>query len=576
MKLTNPTPAQGDAIAATDPKLMAVAGPGSGKTATLVSRVTALIEAGTPPEQIVLLTFTNAAAHEMAERLAACIGDRTEAMFVGTLHAFALHNLKRFADRLGYTNGIALIDPDAADDLLAETARQMGCRDPLSHLKALRGDGVPSLKDYEFDSARITVRAFYDHMRTAGVVDYDALLSEFERLLKNPPPELADAFCHLFVDEVQDSSPTDWRIYRAMPVPNKFFVGDPDQAIYGFRGGDVTEMLMEAIRPDVRMIKLEENFRSSRDICAAAQGLIERNTRRMPKVTYAFSDDRGTVELLTMAETAEQEVATVSGRVKDLLAAGVGSVGIVARANAIADEFRKGLQAFGIELVQRKLVQLPRDWKFARNLVEFVADPENDTVAFFFLQALLVVNGATPKAAKQQARDARIAAQAAGLSLNAASPLLRHARVIEATTVMRTALIGRASREARSIVVDKARELPRDASASDLALALADVRPYEQEEPGGNVRVMTVHGSKGREFDAVFMVGMEEEVFPGRRNSSEKLNLEEERRIAYVGATRARRSLFLSCARKRRTPWGDVQDHRPSRFVEELLAGVGR
>lgn len=569
MRLQNPTPEQREAITTAEPTLMMIAGPGSGKTATLVSRVEAVLEQGVPPAELVMLTFTNAAAHELAER----IGSELEFGFIGTLHAFALRLLKRYSAALGYANGVALIDEEAADDLLAEVAKQMGCRDSLSRLKSLRAEGVPTLAAHEFSVDRLTVREFYEQMRAFGVVDYDALLTEFERLLKDPPAELEALFAHLFVDEVQDSSPIDWRIYRALPIPNKCFVGDPDQAIYSFRGGDVSQMLQVSQDPTVCTIKLEANFRSTAEICAAAQRLIEQNERRMQKVTRAVTDRRGSVTLLEMAETGAGEIEMVIEGVRKQLAAGIESVAILARTNAIADEFRKSMQAADLELVQRKITLLPRDWKLARSVVEFVSDPDNDVVAFGCLQQLLIAEGVQPKAAKKQAREARIAAASAGLPLNRASLLLRHDRILQASTVVRSSLFDRASREARSIIVEKLRELPRDATAADLALALADVRQFEQEDGGGRVRVSTIHGAKGREFDVVFMVGMEEEVFPGRRNAAEQANIEEERRIAYVGATRARTALFLSWARMRRTPWNAIETHRPSRFIGEIVGG---
>lgn len=585
MKHEQATAAQRAAIDSNSPELMAVAGPGSGKTATLVSRIQRLVAGGTPHDAIVVLTFTNAAARELQERLgtvkAHVNGDESmppidvpPVGFIGTLHSFALRCLREHGHHIGYDRGVSLIDPEAADDLLAETAKQMGCKLSLKQLVELRGAGRPTLKEYEFDVARITVRAFYDEMRAAGVVDYDALLSEFARLLETETGAAAvgASFLHLLVDEVQDSSPLDWKIYRALPIPNKCYVGDPDQAIYGFRGGSVAEMVAAEESPAIEVVKLEENFRSCAEVCAAAQHLIEANRIRVQKVTRSVVGRGGGVELLEPAENAGHEIAVVAERIRsELTAEPDASIAVLARTNWIAAAFRKELPELGIPVVTQKLVALPDDWRTARALVEFLTDPQNDTVAYFYLIARFIADGMKPAAARLAARGLRIGAGAAGVALNQYAPQLRFDRVNEADTVLHVAGTQKISREARAIMADRLADLPNGATAAELSLSLAELRSYEKEDTAGNVRVMTVHASKGREFDVVFLVGLEEEVFPGKRAADDAAAIEEERRVAYVGATRARRALYLSFARTRPTAWKSIEAHRASRFVDELL-----
>jgi DNA helicase-2/ATP-dependent DNA helicase PcrA len=574
MKLEDATPEQREAITSDAADIMLCAGPGSGKTATLVGRLSHRIAAGKAPSTFCCLTFTNAAARELSERVQK-YHPGIELGFVGTLHSFALRMLRDHGSRLGYGTRIALIPPEASADLLQQKANQISRRPPpIDKLLKLKADLRPVVAGARFDEAETIVRTWRSEMRTAGLVDYDMLLQEFLALLTEPNEiattavlEIGARFRELYVSEVQDSAPIDWQIYKAMPVPLKFFEGDPDQAIYGFRGGRVAEMIGHSALPGVHTVKLEDNFRSGISICQHAQRLIEKNFGRLKKATISRVPKPGSVVLLRDVDSSHEEVSMISWQVKELQRRGIDTIAVLARTNDIANQFRVGLTESGCCMVEEEKKSLPRDFKLARAFLEMSIDPNNDALAFFFIIAREEFKGAAPLAARMQAAKQRQQANAAGKTLNGMflhlSPITKPASALEA-------LASIACRETRMIVAETLQTLPPGASLYDLALALAPLREYIKEATGHGCRVMTMHVSKGREFDAVFVVGFEDEVCPGVAARLTADAVEEERRLAYVACTRARDALFISYSNNRASKWGGEARRSPSRFIAEL------
>jgi DNA helicase-2/ATP-dependent DNA helicase PcrA len=578
MTLTNATPAQRHAITTDHNDVTALAGPGSGKTATLVARIERLIcDTQIPPSEIVVLTFTNAAAAELERRLlsakkaAADLDSASEDPepwalgHLGTLHSFALRMLKEHGSAFGYGDRVSIISPESAVDLLASKAKSLGCKVPLKKLLELKQAGRPNLDRFSLPAT--VVASYFDDMRAAGIVDYDGLLMELDNLLKLEPFTFAlgARFAYLFVDEVQDSAPSDWSIYRALPMMAKCYAGDPDQAIYSFRGGRVAEMLLHAHAASTEVVKLEENFRSNEEITAAAQRLIEHNLRRLDKRTISVRGPGGSVTIHPPFENEGEEIAAVARLIRECESS---EVAVLARTNAIADGFRKGLAPLGISVVEMKRTKLPPDWARARAFVELLVNPENDALAFFYSIARLENEGVNPKDAREWAHKARREAAAVGRSLNLNR--LRFTAIANPEHAIEALAVEKISRESRAIIAERFRELPNGSTTLDLALALADVREYTKEDDGPGVRVMTIHAAKGREFDAVFLVGFEDEACPGRAAKAGAEDIEEERRLAYVAITRAKRELHVTCARTRPSEWLGVQIRTPSRFIAEL------
>ncbi len=563
-----------------------VAGPGSGKTSVLVARVGRLL-ADPYRNRVGVLTFTNAAARNLVERIAAS-GFAPSAgtlRYCGTLHAFALRTLRDHGARIGYGPRLAVLDEDAAADLLASKAQAMGSKTPLKKLLALKACGRADLARRGFaPSVDETVAcAYLDDLRENGLVDLDSLLPEFLRLIlswNGVQPE-GWGFDHLLVDEVQDSSAQDWAIYHALPVFNKFFVGDPDQAIYAFRGGRQDLFLEYARRLDVNRVTLEENFRCRVEVCAAANNLIRHNVRRLLKNTFPGEGrlkDHGVVTRCGY-ETEGEEVGQVVVRIRALM---VGpdpvepsQIAVLARTNAIAAPFRDALKAAGIPVAEAPKNEAPPDWGLARALIELLAQPDNDTLAFFYVAARERRRGATASEAAHKAHGIRLEAGKTRQSVNALwFKLPRNPAPVEIPALLEREGL---TAETRAHVYKLISQLPLGSGVLELAADMGSGGMfYVAEAISGGVHVGTVHAAKGREWDQVFLVGYEDEVTPalgkGVGDATDE-TLEEERRLAFVGVTRARVAAHFTHAAQRRATWGrqEVLNRTASRFIGEAV-----
>lgn len=591
------TPAQQEAVMTTEEEVLLVAGPGSGKTKTTVDRIEKLIADGVDSKEIVVLTFTNAAAREIEDRLSVCPNcggdgytvepsmpngepeqvqcpceEKKRLGYVGTLHGFALRMLKEHGGGVGYGERISIIAPESAAFLLESKARSLACKTPLKKLLSIKAEGFA-------DSPRVTVEQsvvalYLDELREAGIVDFDVLLLEFLRSLRNLglAAELNNRFSYLFVDEVQDSAAVDWAIYRQLPMRWKFLCGDPDQSIFGFRGSAVSEMLRFAEEVGTHVIKLEENFRSRHRICEAANALIGHNSNRLDKRTRAVAcGDTGIVSVLGSYLTEGEEIGAVARRIMHFREqVPAASIAVITRTNHLANAFRTTLSAGGmIPVVQREVSDLPRDWGFARSMIELLAQPDNDTLAFLSIVTKHMKDGATARAAGDIAHGMKVEAARNGLSINRYfSRVTRFRNAAEAAQSLGHSDV---SLESRMLIAERLKELPKDASILDLALAMGQTRDVVETDAGkveNAVEVITIHGSKGREFDSVFLVGFEDEVIPGQRQG---VDIEEERRLAFVAVTRARYNVIISSSVQRVTSWKEIVTHKPSRFLAELL-----
>lgn len=564
-----PTSAQSEAIHTNHSNVLCVAGPGSGKSTTVIARIKRLVENAVDPATIAALSFTNAASRILNERLGEIqLGANS------TLHSFALRCLKKHGGRYGYGERTAIISPESAADLMASKAQSLGCKTAISTLLKAKAELGRPARGQRLTLDQTVIATYLDELKEAKVVDYDVLLQEFRDMLTSGSPNAMSAqqsiyqeFSYLFVDEVQDSAPIDWEIYRALSIPNKFYTGDPDQNLFEFRGARVREMVEEAEKSETLVIKLEQNFRSDLAICDVAQRLIENNKNRVPKKTISVRGAGGSVEYIGDFNNEGDEISAVTNRIKALTVK-LGEVAILARTNAIAEGFRKALPALNIPVVEKKTYSLPRDWAYARSLIEVLISPNNDSLAYFYLVARGLNKGMPPAAARKAAQAIRVDSNSMGKTVN---QNLLHMEPITRPESALAALVGAGvSREAHMIAVEKWRELPPGATMEEFTLALAETKDYVKEAGGEGVHVSTIHGWKGREADVVFLVGCEDEVFPGREAKEGDEGIEASRRCLYVGVTRARTSLILSSAKTRITEWKQVVSRTPSRFLKEV------
>lgn len=572
-----PTEQQHRAIWSDAKKILCVAGSGSGKTATLVKRIVRLIESGVDAADICVIVYTNEAARVVYDRLHPESGEFAINLgFLGTLHSFCLRYLQEFG---GMAN-VTVLDADEADAELLRCAKMAGVKATPKELTERRKFWNVRQYDTRRDVVHIAVASYYRKMEANRALDFNAILTKafeglncekcngtkFVRITVEPsevPGQKGRITCpycagkeqcawkHLLVDEFQDAARIDLDIYDVIDAESRFFVGDPDQAIFGWRGGDISGIMKLAADDDWEKILLEGNFRSGPEICAAAQRLIEHDQERVRKVLKSLTDAGSTVG----SETFTSDVAEAVG-IAEAIAVQTESgtspkdFAVLARTNAIVDHIAATLEAHRVPVLRRTKPELPADWKRARAAVRMLQARNDDSIIRF-------IRLADPENAAEIERAAALD------KLNLREEFMSG---LECTigSVGRDLTRLRISRWSIERIEALTLDIPEPTMAD---LVLAAVQDYEHESVGDGVTVTTIHGAKGREWATVILAGFEEETIPGVRY----LNLAEERRIAYVGMTRAKRRLVFTWVEARRENWGrrDYRETTRSRFVGE-------
>src|SRR5436190_9640811 len=638
--------------------LLIVAGAGSGKTRVLTHRIAYLLAArDVAPHEILAITFTNKAAGEMAARVAALVGPQARFMWVMTFHSACVRILRREAKRFGYPSSFSIYDQADSQRLMALTCRELELDAKQYPPKAMAAQ-VSNLKneliDYEtFASRAQTARekalaeAYAEYQRrlvAAGAMDFDDLIMVTVNLFQALPEvaqEYRRRFRHVLVDEYQDTNHAQYVLIRELvsgggplfssrtggsdasadPLPPSELcvVGDADQSIYAFRGATIRNIEeFEQDYPDANVILLEQNYRSSQNILAAANAVVSQNRGRKPKNLWS---DQGAGPPITgyVADNEHDEAAFVAEEVDRLTDAGQATPGQVAvfyRTNAQSRGFeevfiRVGLPyrvVGGVRFYERRevrdllaylrLIANPADEVSLRRVLNVpkrgIGDRAEDYVAAFAQREQSTFAEALARPADVPGLAARSARAIEGFNtlitgLRELSQTVPVADLTEAVldrtgyveALEQSSDLQDASRiENLEELVSVAREydgIHQDGTLADFLeqvslVADADEIP-EGEEHGGLVTMMTLHTAKGLEFPVVFLTGMEEEVFPHQRSLTNAKELEEERRLAYVGITRAEQRLYLTRALARNW-WGRPSFHKQSRFLTEIPVGL--
>jgi DNA helicase-2/ATP-dependent DNA helicase PcrA len=622
--------------------LLIVAGAGSGKTRVLTHRIAYLLaERGVTPSEILAITFTNKAAGEMKERVAALVGPRARTMWVSTFHSMCVRLLRAESKAIGLKSSFSIYDADDSKRLMTMVGRELDldpkrypARSLLAQVSNLKNELVTA--DAWADKAssapeKVLAEAYQRYqsrVRGAHALDFDDLIMTAVRLLQEHP-QIADAyrqrFRHVLVDEYQDTNHAQYMLVRELTSgedPAQLaVVGDADQSIYAFRGASIRNILeFERDYPSATTILLEQNYRSTQTILSAANAVIARNPDRKPK--NLWSDAGGGEQIAGyVAENEHDEAAWVAQRIEELSDAGTAvasDVAVFYRTNAQSRVFeevfiRVGLPykvVGGVRFYERKeirdalaylrvianiddvvslrrIVNTPRRGigERAEACVEVFAQQEGISFGAA-LERADVVPGLAPRSLNAIQEFTAMLTTLRGV---AAGPDATPAAVLEAVldqTGLLRELQGSSDPQDESRV-DNLRELVSVASefeeqraglgeSADLdafleqvsLIADADTVP---DASGGVVTLMTLHTAKGLEFPVVFLTGMEEGVFPHMRSLGEPDEMAEERRLAYVGITRAQRRLYASRALSR-AAWGAPVWNPPSRFLDEIPA----
>ncbi len=622
-------PEQRQAIEATEGPVLVLAGAGTGKTRVLTTRIAHILSQGLArPGEILAVTFTNKAAREMKERIGRLVGERVEGMpWLGTFHAIGTRILRRHAELVGLHSDFTILDMDDQLRLIKQILQAEGidekrwpARQFASFLdgwknKGLDPENIPPLEARAFGNGKgqDLYRAYQARLRTLNACDFGDLLLHVVRIWRRHPDVLADwqrRFRYILVDEYQDTNVAQylWLRLLAMGTRNVCCVGDDDQSIYGWRGAEVDNILrFEHDFPGALVIRLERNYRSTTHILAAASHLIAHNEGRLGKTLFTEHDHPDASKVLVAnAWDSEEEARSIGDEIESLQRKGhaLNEVAILVRASFQMREFEDRFVTLGMPY---RVVGGPRFYermeiRDALAYFRVVCQPADD------LAFERIVN--TPK---RGLGDATLQ-QVHHLARLAEVPLLEASHRITETEELKPkprgtlrALVANFARwrdqldalphtELAGLILDesgytemwqndKSAEAPgRLENLKELLKAMEDyeslpaflehvslVMDTENDASLDAVNLMTLHSAKGLEFDTVFLPGWEEGLFPHQRALDEggRSGLEEERRLAYVGITRAKKRALIWFATNRRIH-GSWQSSIPSRFLDEL------
>ncbi len=625
-------PAQRQAVEALDGPVLMLAGAGTGKTKALTTRIVHLLQTGRArPNEILAVTFTNKAAREMKDRVGRLLGHAAEGMpWLGTFHAISVKLLRRHAELVGLKTNFTILDTDDQVRLLKQLIVAAGIdekRWPARQLAALidrwknrawTPENVPSAEAHGFDHKGGDLYAEYQQrLRTLNAVDFGDLLLHCVTIFQTHEDILAQYrrwFRYILVDEYQDTNVAQYLWLRLLAGGHKNIccVGDDDQSIYGWRGAEVGNILrFEKDFPGATVIKLEQNYRSTPHILAAASGLIAANAGRLGKTLWTDAKDGEKLRLIGHWDGEEEarwigdELEAMGQGTRGLRPIGLDDCAILVRASHQMRAFEDRFLTIGLPY---RVIGGPRFYERMeiRDAMAYfrVAVSPDDDLAFE-----RIVN--TPKRGlgDKAIQKMQVTARANGV------PLLEGARILLAEG----GLTGKAKGELTALLQgfgrwhgaalsgdnhvalaetileesgytahwqnDKTPEAPgRLENLKELVKALeqfenlqgflehvALIMDNETDDGGAKVSIMTLHAAKGLEFPAIFLPGWEDGLFPSQRSMDESglKGLEEERRLAYVGITRAEELCTISFAANRRV-YGQWQSQLPSRFIDEL------
>lgn len=614
-------PAQYDAVLHDGGPLLVVAGAGSGKTRVLTHRIAHLIEGGLSPFEILAITFTNKAAGEMKHRVGGLVGPVAEKMWVSTFHSACVRILRRDVERLGFPGRFSIYDQADAVRLVGYVIRDLNLDPKRFPPRSVHGT-ISMAKNENVGPSQFTEQAeqifqrkvgevyveYQKRLLQAGAMDFDDLLMRTAQLFREHPDVLASwrhRFGHVLVDEYQDTNPVqnDLVLQLAEEHRQVTVVGDSDQSVYAFRGADIRNILeFEEAFPDATVVVLEQNYRSTQSILDAANAVIARNVGRKPKELWT---DKGSGDKIVRYHADDESdeaqfVANELAKLHDHDHMRWGDMAVFYRTNSMSRVIEEFLVRVGIpyKVVGGTRFYDRREIKDALAYLRAIVNPTDE------VSVKRIIN--TPKRGVGDSSIGKLDAWASAngesfdqavLRFDEAGVGGRAATGIEKFLVM-TAEIRKLQAEPATIIeealersgylaeLQNERSVEAEGRLENLSELVGMAREYETvddfleqvslvsdtddiDEEESTVTLMTLHAAKGLEFPVVFLVGMEDGVFPHVRALGDPSELEEERRLAYVGITRAMQKLHLTSAWSRMMH-GQTQYNPPSRFLDEI------
>ncbi|MBI2448202.1 UvrD-helicase domain-containing protein [Candidatus Microgenomates bacterium] len=616
-------PEQQKAVETIDGPILILAGAGSGKTRVITYRIAHLIAQGIKSESILAVTFTNKAAGEMKERVEKLLGNPIGAMWIGTFHSICVRILRREIHHIGYDRSFTIYDSSDQQDLIKECLRELGSDEKMFKPRAFasRISGIKNEFISPIDFAQNYANTFFDEkvaevyamyqkkLRASNALDFDDLIGKTIEILQNFPEIRAKyqrVFHYILVDEYQDTNRAQYLLVKLLvnEKNNICVVGDPDQSIYNFRGADIRNILnFEKDYPDTKIFKLEENYRSTQKILLAAQKLIENNRQRKSKDLWTKNNEGEAIGIFE-ATNERDEGIFVCDQIKNVRRKSDASFNdfVVfyrthAQSRALEEAFLNSSVPYrivgGTSFYERmevkdiiaylRIIQNPSDFVSLSRIINKPARGIGET-AFAHLKKLTNLHDLTDdflgpldtRSKKSLGNFKNLYERICNVAAETnVSELITAVAIMSGYKEM--ILDGTKEGDGRW---ENIRELLSVAQRFDnlgpmesLTAFLQDIALITNLDNADfqkdAVSLLTLHSAKGLEFDYVFIVGMEESIFPSGQAMNEDHEIEEERRLCYVGITRARKKLFLLYARTRLL-YGGFQNNLPSRFLSEL------
>lgn len=636
--LTHLNPVQREAVLQTEGPVMILAGAGSGKTRTLVSRIQYLLEEKkVPPFRILAVTFSNKAAREMRERVSAESQLDFGVLQITTFHAFCARLLRSEAQFLGLSRNFTIYDTSETKSIIKAILGKRGINQKEIHPNEVSYfiDGVKNSGHYigctdqevldEIDQDDLFFDFYQDYeaeLHKSNAVDFGGLITGVINLFENHPEVLEryqKRFHYLLVDEYQDTNRAQFKLVKmlASKRENICVVGDEDQSIYSWRGADIRNILeFEKIYPQAKMIKLEQNYRSSKNIIEAASCVISKNEQRKGKEMWTDNDQGDYIQIVECPDD-RVEADFVAKEVKDLISTGIDpkEIAIFYRTNAqsrmIEDSLRKLKISYrvvaGIKFYERKEVKdllsylrcIVND-KDSLALSRVINTPVRGIGAITLrkiedeavkndLSLLEMINKIVEN--PDEYKFLRLSSKVKN-GLRAFANLIHEAKVLEAEKAKPSEIYEKVLHESLYYeTLESEKSYEAQGRLENLEELLSGIKQYEEleeaptivgfletitldtevgeDEIDKQVSMMTTHGSKGLEYHYVFVTGCEETVFPSFQSMDDEMGLEEERRLFYVAMTRAMKKLYI-CFADARMLWGSIRFNGASRFIDEI------
>lgn len=599
-----------------DGPMLVLAGAGSGKTKVLTSRIANLIENGISPYNILAITFTNKAAKEMRDRVFKLIGSSANNIQISTFHSLGLKLLKENYSLLGYERNFTIIDSDDVLTIIKKIMKDLNLSKDYYNPRELRNKissaknemmGIDAFSKVEFDHNVVEVyKRYINKLKNGNSVDFDDLLILPIKLFKNYPnvlEEYQDKYKYILIDEYQDTNEAQYVLSKLLSSKyrNIFVVGDNDQAIYAFRGANYKNILnFEKDYPETKTILLEENYRSTKTILNAANSVIKNNRERKNKNLWSNNDDGSKIKYRVVSNEKE-EASFVGNEIKELLSKGI-------KEEDIAILYRTNAQS---RVVEEEMLKKNIKYRVVGSFYFYNRKEIKDLLCYLRLinnhkddiSLLRVIN--TPKRGMGEKTIDNLTdiATSNGTSIyeaissgkelefkNLIEELTKDSETLSLTELIDNILDKSGIKKelaSSKLLEDEIRlenlnefksitksyeEEYGSATLNDFLDEISLVSDMTEHQDGSNrVSLMTVHSVKGLEFDYVFIVGMEEGIFPHYNaiNDGGNSAIEEERRLCYVAITRAKKELYITTAESRML-FGNTNRNMPSRFIEEI------